>query len=296
MSIPAEVRRGVEERFGAIRAAVEVGGGCIHSGHHVRAASGDLFLKFGRGTGAGFFAAEAEGLRQLAAAAEGVRVPHVHGFIDAGMEREYGWIVMEWLEPGRRGEGFAARLAAGLVALHSAPARGWGWDRDGYIGSLPQENGAERDWPTFWAKRRLEPQLRGVRESGRLPGSERDWEILLARLPRALAPAEEDGPSLLHGDLWGGNILAIGAGEPALIDPSVYRGHREVDLAMSELFGGFDREFYDTYESLRPLRPGYRELRRGIYQLYYLLVHVNLFGDGYVARTGATLRSVVSRL
>ena len=136
----------------------------------------------------------------------------------------------------------------------------------------------------------------GVRERGRLPGSERDWEILLARLPQVLAPAEEDGPSLLHGDLWGGNILAIGAGEPALIDPSVYRGHREVDLAMSELFGGFDREFYDTYDTLRPLRPGYRELRRGIYQLYYLLVHVNLFGDGYVAHTGATLRSVLARL
>jgi fructosamine-3-kinase len=286
----------VEARFGEIRVVGAVAGGCIHPGHHVRAAAGDLFLKFGRGTGPGFFAAEAEGLRQLAAAAVGVRVPEAHAFADAGTGREFGWIVMEWLEPGRRGPGFAGRLAAGLAALHSAPAGGWGWDRPGYIGTLPQDNGAESDWPTFWAKRRLEPQLLAVRRSGRLPGSEREWAILLERLPHALAPAAEDGPSLLHGDLWGGNILAIGAGEPGLIDPSVYRGHREVDLAMSELFGGFDREFHDTYESLRPLQPGYREVRRGIYQLYYLLVHVNLFGDGYVAHTGATLRSVLSRL
>jgi fructosamine-3-kinase len=296
VSIPAEVRRAVEKRFGALRELGEVGGGCIHSGHHLEAGTGELFLKFGRGTGPGFFAAEAEGLRQLGATAQGLRVPEVYACSDAGTPRDFGWIAMEWLEPGAKGSGFAVRLATGLVALHSAPARGWGWDHDGYIGTLAQDNAAEPDWPSFWAIRRLEPQLREVRRRGRLPGSEREWEMLLERLPDALAAAEEDGPSLLHGDLWGGNILATGAGEPALIDPSVYRGHREVDLAMSELFGGFDREFYETYESLRPLRPGYRELRRGIYQLYYLLVHVNLFGDGYVAHTGETLRSVVARL
>ncbi|HEX8242728.1 MAG TPA: fructosamine kinase family protein, partial [Longimicrobium sp.] len=106
-----------------------------------------------------------------------------------------------------------------------------------------------------------------------------------------LAGAEGAGPSLLHGDLWSGNVLSA-AGDPALIDPAVYRGHREADLAMAELFGGFDARFHAAYAEAWPLQPGYREARRGIYQLYYLLVHVTLFGGGYTAQTLSTLRRV----
>jgi fructosamine-3-kinase len=108
-----------------------------------------------------------------------------------------------------------------------------------------------------------------------------------------LAPAEEDGPSLLHGDLWSGNVLSASS-EPALIDPAVYRGHREADLAMAELFGGFDARFHAAYREAWPLLPGYAETRRPIYQLYYLLVHVNLFGGGYGTQTVATLRRALA--
>lgn len=296
MSLPAEIAEAVEERLGRFRVVGPVGGGCIQPALRLDASAGPLFLKYGRSTPPGFFAAEAEGLRQLAAATRALRVPAPVEFADAEEGRGFGWIAMEWIESGRRGRDFAALLAAGLAELHSAREATWGWERPGFIGSLPQDNSAAPDWPSFWRIRRLEPQLDLARNGGRFPASEREWESLLDRLPELLQTGDDDGASLLHGDLWGGNILATATGAPALVDPAVYRGHREVDLAMSELFGGFDADFYRAYEARRPLQPGYREVRRGVYQLYYLLVHVNLFGDGYVARTAATLRSVLARV
>jgi fructosamine-3-kinase len=296
VNIPAEVREGVEALLGRIQVLTEVGGGCVHRAHRISTTSGSCFLKYGRAPGAGFFAAEAEGLRQLAEAGSGLRVPAVRALCDADEGREFGWLALEWLEPGRRGHDFSRKLAEGLAALH-APVQGeWGWNRDGFIGTLPQRNDPVPDWATFWRTRRLEPQLELARRLGRIPAEDRDWAQLLERLPEALAAGEADGASLLHGDLWGGNILATSSGDPAIVDPSAYRGHREVDLAMSELFGGFDVEFYRVYATLRPLHPGYAETRRGIYQLYYLLVHVNLFGDGYAARTAAVLQSVLASL
>lgn len=295
MSLPAEVRSALEQRVGRVEVGGSVGGGCIHPALRIESAAGPLFLKYGRGTAAGFFAAEAEGLRQLAGATRRLRIPEVLHYQDADEGQGTGWIALEWLEPDRRGRGFSARLAEGLTELHEPVDGAWGWERDGFIGTLPQTNAACPDWATFWRSRRLEPQLELARRRGSLPGSGADWERLMERLPELLAPGDEEGPSLLHGDLWGGNILATARGEPAVVDPAAYRGHREVDLAMSELFGGLDREVYREYEARRPLLPGYREARRGIYQLYYLLVHVNLFGEGYAGSTAATLREVLGR-
>jgi fructosamine-3-kinase len=162
---------------------------------------------------------------------------------------------------------------------------------DNFIGALPQRNEASGSWAEFWRARRLQPQLAMARDAGRLPGREVDWERLWDRLPEVLAPAEQDGPSLLHGDLWGGNVLAAAAG-PALIDPAVYRGHREADLAMTELFGGFGDGFYAAYREAWPLLPGYAT-RRAVYQLWYLLVHVNLFGGDYVRQTSGVLQEAL---
>jgi len=232
------------------------------------------------------FAAEADGLRALrAAAGEALRIPAVAALDEA-------WIALEWLEPGPRGRGFGARLGRGIAALHRAQAAGgWGWERPTHIGSLPQANAPAASWAEFWRERRILPQLRMAAEAGHDTGPRAEWDRLLDRLPDLLAQAEDDGPSLLHGDLWGGNVLSA-LGDPALVDPAVYRGHREADLAMTELFGGFDASFYSSYEETWPLRPGYREARRGIYQLYYLLVHVTLFGGGYAGRALSTLRRV----
>ncbi|HSU15554.1 fructosamine kinase family protein [Longimicrobium sp.] len=286
MSLPDAVRASVARQVGAIRSVTPVGGGCISEAYRLETADGPVFLKHHPEAPAGMFAAEADGLRALrAAAGDALRIPAVLAIGDA-------WIALEWLEPGPRGRGFGERLGRGLAALHRARSPGgWGWEAPNWIGSLPQENAPAASWSGFWRDRRLVPQFRQAADAGRDTGPRREWDRLFDRLPALLAEAEEDGPSLLHGDLWGGNVLSA-AGDPALIDPAVYRGHREADLAMTELFGGFDAAFHAAYEEAWPLRPGYREARRGIYQLYYLLVHVTLFGGGYAGQALSTLRRV----
>ncbi|HEX6751832.1 MAG TPA: fructosamine kinase family protein [Longimicrobium sp.] len=318
MTLPAAVHAAVERRVGAIRSVSPVGGGCISETYRVETGDGAIFLKHHPAAPDGFFAAEADGLRALrAAAGDALRIPAVVA-IDDGDDASRGdvenaeedggtsasprlrvspggcWIALEWLEPGQRGRDFGERLGRGLAALHRAGvAGGWGWERSNFIGALPQENESAATWAEFWRDRRLLPQLRLAAEAGRDTGPRGEWDRLFARLPWLLADVGHDAPSLLHGDLWGGNVLSA-SGDPALIDPAVYRGHREVDLAMTELFGGFDPRFYGAYAEAWPLRPGYREIRRDIYQLYYLLAHVTLFGGGYGAQTLATLRRVLA--
>jgi fructosamine-3-kinase len=287
VTLPARVRDGVERAVGRIRRISPVSGGCISQAFRVDTAAGTIFLKHHPEAPPAMFAAEADGLRALHAAADGeLRIPTVLALDEAAT-----WIALEWLEPGPRGPDFGERLGRGLAALHrrGAGGWGWGWERANFIGPLAQANEPMSTWAEFWAERRLQPQLEMARAAGRDAGSAADWDRLFCWLPELLAPAEEDGPSLLHGDLWGGNVLSA-AGEPALIDPAVYRGHREADLAMAELFGGFGAAFHAAYAEAWPLLPGYAEARRAIYQLYYLLVHVNLFGGGYGAQTAATLR------
>jgi fructosamine-3-kinase len=290
--IPESLRRSLEVRLGSVGEAHTVGGGSINHAARVDGPNGPFFVKYSDDAPPRIFAAEARGLEALAAAGSGLVVPRVLAVCDDPEPGTPAWLALEWLEPAPRPAEFEERLGRGLAALHRTGGA-WGWHENNFIGSLAQENAPCGSWADFWWARRLEPQLRRARAAGRLPGRERDWERLHRSLPRLLAPAEADGPSLLHGDLWSGNAVASERG-PALVDPAVYRGHREVDLAMTELFGGFGADFYAAYEEAWPLRPGYREERRGVYQLYFLLVHVNLFGGGYVPQTAAVLqRSVV---
>ncbi|MBW3629624.1 MAG: fructosamine kinase family protein [Gemmatimonadetes bacterium] len=293
MMLPPAVLREVEAELGPIHGLRPVGGGSISASARVEAEAGPVFLKYAVDAPARMFAVESAGLDRLREASIGVRVPLVLAVCDAG-SRGVGWIALEWLEPGRRGKGYWDRLALGLLSLHRMPGGGWGAEEDGFIGPLPQRNTPAGTWAEFWWTERLEPQLQLANERGGHPGAGADWELLAERLPRILAAAEQDGPSLLHGDLWSGNVLAGEGGAPALVDPAPYEGHREVDLAMTELFGGFDAAFYAAYERGWPLQPGYRELRRDVYQLYYLLVHVNLFGEGYHAQTAACLRRALA--
>lgn len=289
--IPDALRRAVEARLGPIRDATPVGGGCVNHGARVELADGRIFLKHNDRASAGLFAAEARGLHALADAAGNLVVPEPLAWADAE-DGAPGWIALEWLEPAGRPRDFAERLGHGLAILHRARrTEGWGWMEDNFIGSLPQENEGTGSWAEFWRTRRLEPQLARARAAGRLPGRPEDWDRLMDRLPEALAPAERDGPSLLHGDLWCGNVLATTRG-PALIDPAVYRGHRETDLAMTELFGGFADGFYAAYREAWPLLPGYAT-RRAIYQLWFLLIHVNLFGGDYVRQTSGVLQEAL---
>lgn len=296
MTVPAEVRSDVE---GAIESrtgrpdrvveAIPVGGGSISPTARVRTASGaSYFLKWSGGDlPDGLLTAEAYGLRDLAAAGA-VRVPDVLGVSgDPGLRATgRSWLLLEWLEPGEAsGDGWQ-RLGRELAALHRTRAARFGADADNFIGSLPQDNSPTADWPEFWRDRRLEPQLVRAEQRGLLGDDDRHrFDALYDRLDDLLGPAADEGASLLHGDLWSGNVLMLDGGSPAVVDPSVYHGHREVDLAMAELFGGFGQGFHDAYRESWPLAPGYEPVRRAVYQLYYLLVHVNLFGSGYVGRT-----------
>lgn len=291
MIAPA-LRAAVETRLGPVRGAAPVGGGCINHGMRVDLADGPVFLKYNADAPPEMFAAEARGLEALRDAADGLlAVPRPIAWAEAASGAP-AWLAMEWIESGPRPRDFAERLGRGLAAVHRAGrTEGWGWMEDNFIGSLPQQNAQAESWAEFWWMRRLEPQLAMARATGRLPGRAADWDRLLAMLPALLDPAEADGPSLLHGDLWGGNVMASADG-PVLIDPACHRGHREADLAMTELFGGFGAGFHDAYREAWPLLDGY-EQRRAVYQLWYLLVHVNLFGGGYVGQTAGVLREAL---
>lgn len=295
MSLPTALREELQRHAGAVPAERPVGGGCISRAARLEVGGRPAFLKYHLDAPAGFFAAEADGLERLRAAQSGLRVPGVLGTGELQTPQgRLGWLLLEWLQPGRPGADSGERLGEGLARLHRVRGPGWGAGADGFIGALPQENTPAADWPAFWRERRLRPQLERARRAGRLPATEREWQSLCERLPALLAPAEVDGASLLHGDLWGGNVLLGEGGEPALIDAAAsYHGHREVDLAMSELFGGFPPAFGAAYRAAWPLAPGYPQ-RRAVYQLFYLLAHVNLFGGGYVAQTAGLLRQVLA--
>ncbi len=299
-TLPGDVLAAVETALArhaggpvAITGSAPVAGGCISPTARLETDRGPFFLKWGSpDLPDDLLAAEARGLRALSAAGE-VRVPAVvaeggAGSTDPTRPADSAgppWLLAEWLQPNAAGREAWERLGAGLAALHRHTADRFGADADNYIGSLPQANAPLEDWPAFWRERRLEPQLRMAMDRGLLGDDDRRrFDALFERLDEILAVGNADGPSLLHGDLWSGNVHMTADGA-AIIDPSVYHGHREVDLAMSELFGGFGPEFYFAYDKAWPIEPGYDPIRRAVYQLYYLLVHVNLFGGGYVGRT-----------
>ena len=166
-----------------------------------------------------------------------------------------------------------------MAALHRHGAPAFGLDHDNYIGRLPQTNTFAVTWAEFYRVRRLGPQLRAAADAGLAPARVRSsFERLFAQIESLCGPPEP--PARLHGDLWGGNLIADERGGPCLIDPAVYGGHREIDLAMMKLFGGFAPHVFAAYKEAFPLADGYRE-RVALYQLYPLMVHVNLFGGGY---------------
>jgi fructosamine-3-kinase len=185
---------------------------------------------------------------------------------------------MEFIEQGPQNKFYWKDLGSGLANIHKATNVLFGLDHDNYIGSLRQLNTSSENWIDFLVNKRLNVQLKLAMDSG-LAGSQmmKSFESLYLKLPTLLP---EEKPALLHGDLWSGNIITTRSGEPCLIDPSVYYGCREVDLAMTKLFGSFPGDFYDSYTDTYPLLSGYQD-RFELYNLYPLLVHLNLFGTQY---------------
>lgn len=257
----------------------DVPGGCIHTALALSGgtAAGErrYFAKVNDAKHAAMFGAEADGLAALREAGA-LRVPAT---IAQGHDDEHAWLVLEWLELGALAPPSAAALGTALAVQHRVVRERFGWRRGNFIGATPQENTECDDWSAFWRDRRLAPQLR-LAAVNRLPSRMIDRGERLAADCEAFFRDIAVKPSLLHGDLWTGNAAASG-GSFVVFDPAVYAGHREADLAMTELFGGFPRDLMAAYIADWPLEAGYT-VRRDLYNLYHVLNHANLFAGGYV--------------
>mgnify|MGYP000471041308 CR=1 FL=1 len=286
--LPDALRDTLEERLDVtINAVAAVSGGCIANACRLETDAAPFFLKYGDEEVARTFPGEAAGLDALAAAESPLAVPAVRDTAAPTDDRP-GFLVMEWINAGRKGRNFWERFGEGLAALHRHTAKTYGFERDNFIGRLPQSNDWTDDWPTFFREQRLAPQVAMAQERNRWRTDwDRPLQALYRRLPEILPASPE--PSVLHGDLWQGNYMVTAVGDPALIDPATYYGHREADLAMTELFGGYDDAFYDAYRGAWSLASGY-DTRRAVYNLYHLINHLNLFGGGYAGQVERILR------
>ena len=288
---PARLAEAIGANLGASLAtsASSVHGGSINECYRWESSAGPLFVKVAPARGRAMFAAEAAGLEELRSA-NAVRVPRVLG---VGGDEVSAWLALEWISFGGRSEVAEAALGEQLALQHRRSAPAFGWVRDNTIGSTPQVNTWTPDWVEFFREHRLRCQLdlaaRGGYGGNRLRAS---GERLLGQLG-AFFTDYRPLPSLVHGDLWGGNWAADAADRPVIFDPAVYYADREVDLAMTRLFGGFGADFYAAYEATWPLDAGAR-VRVDLYNAYHVLNHVNLFGGGYLEQALTLLDRLIS--
>jgi len=265
-----------------------VTGGSINECYCWPCDAGAMFVKVAPLEARAMFAAEAAGLGELERS-HTVRVPRV---LATGLTQHCAFLALEWIESGAAGTECEARLGQELAALHAVTAPRFGWARDNTIGRTPQVNAASEDWAEFFRERRLRPQLEMAAAHGFADLPAAAGERLLESVSGLLA-GHRPAASLLHGDLWGGNWLASAAGEPVLIDPAVYYGDRETDLAMTRLFGGFGERFYQAYQAAAPLAVGW-QARAELYNLYHVLNHANLFGGGYARQARAMIEQLLA--
>jgi fructosamine-3-kinase len=251
-------------------------GGDINHTALIRSGSTRWFLKYHAKAPRGMFATEAQALNEISE--QGcIRVPAP---VAHGRDGNTAWLVLEYLELTVHGP--ASLLGEQLAALHHDSYAQHGWAHDNYIGTTPQHNTRCDDWSMFWRDSRLNPQLELARTAGRSGSLINKGERLLESMDQ-LMDGHQPTASLLHGDLWAGNKAFTPAGQPVIFDPASYHGDRETDIAMTELFGGFEPDFYSAYQAHSPLPDGYR-LRRDLYNLYHMLNHLNLFGEAYLSR------------
>jgi protein-ribulosamine 3-kinase len=264
------------------------GGGCINQTLRVRYGADSYFVKLNSASRADMFAAEARGLQELRRS-ETLKVPDPVCWGDDG---DSAYLVLEDLELGSHGD--LAALGEGLAAMHRVTRKQFGWDLDNTIGSTLQVNIRNHDWVAFWREHRLQFQLELAAQNGHGGRLQSQGEKLLDAFP-ALFVGHSPQPSLLHGDLWSGNYAFSRAGEPTIYDPAVYYGDREADLAMTELFGGFGADFYAAYRAHYPLDPGYG-VRKTLYNLYHILNHLNIFGEGYRSQAYRMMDTLLAEL
>jgi fructosamine-3-kinase len=252
-----------------------VGGGCINEAHCLEGGARRYFVKLNSAGRLAMFEAEAAGLEAILAS----RSIYAPAPLATGVGGGRSWLVLEQIDFGTASRSTSAALGEQLAQMHRCTAEAYGWHRDNTIGATPQPNPWTAEWREFLRRHRLAFQLELAAGNGAPDRLVDRGRRLLENLGAFFADYRP-APSLLHGDLWGGNWGTDAQGRPVIFDPAVYFGDREADLAMTELFGGFDRTFYDAYDGAWPRDPGYR-VRRSLYNLYHVLNHFNLFGGGY---------------
>lgn len=294
MSLPPSLVRAIQQALGTRPRNVRaVHGGDINHAARFQAGEVTFLVKWNPAPLPGMFAAEAKGLALLAEA-QALRVPRPFAHADRTDDCP-AFLVMEWIEWAGSGHServAGAALGRGLAQQHRVTAAAYGLDHDNYCGATRQANRWLDSWVEFYGQRRLGFQMELAAEQGRLPPARRNrLELLISRLDRCI-DEEAMQPSLLHGDLWGGNWMIGPHEEPVIYDPAVYFGDREAELAMCHLFGGFPASFFRAYDESWPPAPG-RDERVPLYQLYHLLNHLNLFGESYGRRVDSVLQHYV---
>jgi fructosamine-3-kinase len=274
-----QIAQHISEKIGAPFTIAErrsVGGGCINQAYQISDGHHHFFVKINQATQIAMFEAEALGLKEIYES-QTIRVPQPIGW---GIAEGSAYIVMEWLTLGSGQANSWQRMGENLAAMHRVTsAQGFGWRQSNTIGDTPQQNPWTADWLEFYREHRLCYQFKLARRRG---GHFPRQDELLNALPQLLA-GHNPQPALVHGDLWSGNAAVTLDGEPVILDPATYYGDREVDIAMTELFGRFPSSFYAAYNATYPLDAGYAQ-RKTLYNLYHIINHFNLFGGGYGAQ------------
>ena len=289
--LPDELKKSVEltltsqfEKPVEISEIRSIGGGCINEACSLKTNTGKYFIKYNSASEyPEMFEKEASGLKILAE----TKTIEIPGVIGAAKTGKYAYLLIQYIETGLSPRNFWHNFGTQLADLHRNTCKYFGLDHDNYIGSLVQKNNPHPDFFGFFISERIVPQLKEARNKGAFSRSETRYFDSLFNTLHNIIPFEK--PALIHGDLWSGNYMVSANGSPCLIDPAIYYGHREADIAMTQLFGGFQPEFYHAYNQAWPMEKDWQK-RMDIFNLYPLLVHVNLFGGSYARQVLQIIR------
>jgi len=270
--------------------SARVHGGCINESYQWQTVDGPIFVKIASTDRLAMFEAEVAGLKELKLA-RAVRVPEL---LTVGLAGGKAYLALEWIDFSTRHSAAEARLGEQLARQHRISAREFGWHRNNAIGSTPQVNKCSNDWVEFFRDHRLRYQFDLARRNGYEGWFQERGAELLEKM-HAFFLDYRPSPSLLHGDLWGGNWAVDPNGEPVVFDPAVYYGDREADVAMTRLFAGFGSDFYRAYQTAWPLDRG-AAARVPLYNLYHVLNHLNLFGSGYLSQVESMIDRLLAEL
>lgn len=280
MILEEKIKIRFEEKLGnKISKITSLSGGCISDAYKITTKDNSNFLlKYNPLVSSDMFMKEANGLIELSKSMT-IRIPAVLGF-----DKDY--ILLEYISAGNKSKKFFENFGKNFAKMHKFTSENFGFYEDNYIGSNPQKNvpneTEKKDWVIFYFNKRILFQLQLAEKLG---NSTEELRKGISKLENKISTiiSTEEKPSLMHGDLWGGNYMVDESGQAVLIDPAVYYGNREADLGMTKLFGGFSSELYSAYNEEFPLEVGY-EYRENIYKLYHVLNHLNLFGGGYYSQ------------